>query len=501
MEPIKDTNENEDDTFAEMKIGDETCLVNRKTLEKLHTFEDLHPYYDTENGLHNVVNGKIRPLNPSVIGFTKLTKKYGEHENELHCQDLCASRRKHIEGIIRNVHSNGFDNPSMIQSIGLFPLIDGKDTMIQFKSGTGKTMTFLVGLLWGLDMDNKTLQYIFLTSTHEVAKQIYELVQKLVPQANSVLCIPDPKKQDGGFKPSSSAPTSLSELRNKFKTAQVIVGTIGKTYDLLCVKKLVPTFNSVRSFCADEFDALVSPQKNRGLNSHQIKPEEQLEDILGMLPSYTQRVFFSATVIPESGQIAQSYFRKYDAEVGKPFMLLLTENNFIVNGIRHYYVGVSCYEDKRDALVEIWGRMRNGGQGIIFVNRTNTAELLKKDLETELKNIKFSIFYGKMDGNNRDKTFDEFTKGICRYMISTDVLSRGIDVQGINFIINFDMPEKIETYIHRIGRSGRYGRKGIAINFVLSTRDTDEMQKVNEINLKGSINEMRVLPENIEDLL
>ena len=146
-------------------------------------------------------------------------------------------------------------------------------------------------------------------------------------------------------------------------------------------------------------------------------------------------------------------------------------------------------------------QMLSGGQGIIFVNRTDSVYKLQAFLEHELKNVKFGIFHGNLDGSTREKIFKEFKEGTCRYLISTDVLSRGIDVHSVNFVINFDMPDKLETYIHRIGRGGRYGRKGIAINFVLINREMDEMLKVEEINLKGKLNKMEQLPDNIEDLL
>jgi superfamily II DNA/RNA helicase len=106
-----------------------------------------------------------------------------------------------------------------------------------------------------------------------------------------------------------------------------------------------------------------------------------------------------------------------------------------------------------------------------------------------------------MDGSSRARIFQDFQSGMCRYLIATDVFARGIDVQSVNFVINFDMPDKMETYIHRVGRAGRYGRKGIAMNFVLQNRDIDEMLKVDEINLRGEMNKMEPLPENIEDLL
>ena len=483
---------NEGCNFYEMQIGTESCMVNRnqQTLQKITRFEDIYPLYNEEYGLHFMMeDGTIYPLNKCVIGYTKVLAKYNSDSEYFHV--LCETKRKHIDAIMRSIYGLGLQKPSMVQTMGLLPLINGQDSIIQFKSGTGKTFTFLIGLLWGFDPANESLQYIFLTSTHEVASQIFDLVQKIVPGANVSLCIGGTKQQAGGFK-TNNRQTSLNEKRLELKKAQIIVGTVGKTYEFMCIKKMIPSVEHVRAICMDEFDQLISPQKTRN-SSYEVKTEDQVRCILSSIPEYAQRVFFSATVIPDSDKIARSFFRPYDEDVGEPFMLLLSEDNFVVTGIRHYYVTFGTNDDKCDALVELWGRMRNGGQGIIFVNRTDSAYKLQTFLETELKGVTFGVFHGGIDGPTRDKIFQDFKSGACRYLISTDVLSRGIDVQSINFVINFDMPDKLETYIHRIGRGGRYGRKNIVINFILVNQYMNEMLKVNAINEEGQTNKMESL--------
>jgi superfamily II DNA/RNA helicase len=486
--------------FYEIQIGNEECLVNRnqQMLQKLINFEDLCPHFDESNGLHCKSGDTIHPLSRCVIGCTHVAKEC-ETESE-YFRLLCETKKEHVNSILRNVYNNGISKPSIIQSMGILPLINGQDSIIQFQSGTGKTYTFLIGLLWGLDPTNKDLQYIFLTSTHEVATQTFELVNKLVPMVSTSLCIGGSKQQAGGFKTSANKQNGLVAQRAELRKAQIIVGTVGKTYELMCVKKMIGPTKNVRAICMDEFDQLVSPQRPKA-SSYEVKTEDQIKCILSMIPEYAQRAFFSATIIPDSDRIARSFFRPFDEEVGHPFMLLLNEDNSLVKGIRHYYVPFDTTESKLEALIELWGRMRNGGQAIIFVNRTDNVYKLQAFLEKELKGVEFGIFHGGMDGPSREKKFQEFKTGTCRYLIATDVLSRGIDVHSVNFIINFDMPDKLETYIHRIGRCGRFGRKGIAINFVLINRDMDEMLKVNEINARGAINKMEQLPSNIEDLL
>jgi superfamily II DNA/RNA helicase len=485
--------------FYEIQIGNEQCMVNRnqQTFQKLVNFDDLCPYFDEENGLHCKSGDMIYPLNKCVIGCTRIAKEC-DNENE-YWKLICETKKDQINTIIRNVYAMGINKPSIIQSMGIFPLINGQDSIIQFQSGTGKTFTFLIGLLWGFDPTNKELQYIFLTSTHEVATQIFDLVNRLVPGAHTSLCIGGSKQQAGGFK-TNNKQSNLATQRAELKRAQIIVGTVGKTYELMCIKKMIGSTKCVRAICMDEFDQLVSPQRPKA-SSYEVKTEDQIRCILSAIPEYTQRTFFSATVIPDSDRIARSFFRPYDEDVGHPFMLLLNEDNSLVKGIRHYHISFDTTESKCEALIELWGRVRNGGQAIIFVNRTDTVYKLQAFLEKELKGVEFGIFHGNMDGPSREKKFQEFKAGTCRYLITTDVLSRGIDVHAVNFIINFDMPDKLETYIHRIGRCGRFGRKGIAINFIMINRDMDEMLKVNEINAKGTINKMESLPSNVEDLL
>jgi len=488
-------------------INDDKYKINQnpESLIRLTNFDNLVPFYDESIGYHLKLNDKgttkIVSLSVCVIGrtlFPEIVNGVGTETMSINqiSNLICEIKKKHVDELIRNVYAFGFEMPSVSQALGIIPLINGKDMIIQFKSGTGKTCTFLIGLLWGFDPADPSLQYIFLTSTHEVATQIHQIACLLLPNANISLCKGGAKTQAGGFK-SEGPRGNLDEKRSELRKAQIIVGTIGKTYELLCVKHMVHSFDNVKAICLDEFDQLLNPQKSRG-SSYEIRTEDQVKCIFNDISPYAQRVFFSATVIKGSDETARSYFRSYDEDYGDPFMVLLDSENYLLKGIRHYYVIFDMQENKYAVLLELLRKVRIT-QTIIFVNRTDHAYRLQAYLDGE--KVQSALFHGGLDGPTRQKIFDDFKAGHFRYLIATDVLARGIDVHQINVVINFDMPEEKESYIHRIGRSGRFGRKGVAINFVMVNREMDEMQKVQAINAHGEMNKMVPLPNNLEDLL
>lgn len=493
-----------------LTINDERYKFNQNPdlLNKLYSFSDILPSYDagTKN-FYLSLNDRTGSGNKTdviiskcVIGRTNVPSTYdgidtsGISENE-YWDIVCRIKREHITSLVKNIYAYGFERPSIAQSMGIVPLINGKDAIVQFQSGTGKTATFLLGLLWGYDGSNPSLQYLFLTSTHEVADQIHTLITKFLPNAKTCLCIGGNKSQAGGFK--NNQRNVNDNIRNQIRSAQIIVGTVGKTYELMCVKKFIPSMGEVKAICLDEFDQLLSSQKSKS-SSHETRTEDQIKSIFSEIPKYAQRVFFSATVIPGADEQALQYFREYDDDYGDPFLVLLHQDNVLLKGIRHYYVSLEHQEKKLPVLMDLLARVRIQ-QCIIFVNKIETAYRLHGFLESE--KVQCVLFHGGLDGDTRMKITEKFRAGEFRFMIATDVMSRGIDIQTINVIINFDMPNEKDTYIHRIGRSGRFGRKGVAINFILLNRDIDEMQKVYDINNCSDTNKMVPLPAEVADLL
>lgn len=516
----------EDTIFSSHVIGDQTFNVNVKEdeLNILYDFCHVIPYYDHENGLHlrfqQKNSNKIRyvPLNMSVVNgmlmgkwdklnneeFKKLTnEQYDEFMNY-----FVTCKTAVVDKLIRQTLAKGYDLPSTVQSFCIPFLIQRRDGIVQFKSGSGKTHSFLFGLLWGIDPNNNKLQYIFVTSSHEVAKQIYEQAIFLMPSETKIsLCIGQGGTQNpmatGGFKGSvgtsifNSKPKSIKEKMDEVKNAQILVGTMGKLHEYFFnprCKCIDPRF--LKAFCVDEFDNIVASN----VSSKSPSTGEQMQDMIKELPETTQRVFFSATVSESAITIAHKYFRS--DKNNNPFIVLLNSNDHTLDGIKQYYVEVENYYVKQDVLLDLLKQCRID-QGIIFTNRIDTANEIKNLLDDQKIPIPNAVFHGSLAFDARDKIQKDFRAGIYRILISTNVTARGFDVQGINLVINFDMPDDYQTYIHRIGRSGRYGRKGVAISLVLidHKKKINELLKVEAINECSVNNKITVLPDNLSNLL
>ena len=531
MEFQENTDSISDIRFNSVSIGDHRCNINRdaNSIILLQNFNDIVPYYDETNGLHIKVYNKetnktnIIPLNNSVaLGMlTEYLKKMNDDQyyeifvdgkknpSVEFYQNFLNAKVPIINNLISNTYAKGFEFPSAVQAISIPELITRKDALIQFKSGTGKTHAFLTGLLWGFDPSDNELQYMFITSSHEVASQIYVQAKELLPTNTHIsLCIGQKKEGNtmvGGFKTTVNTSSlnnhtkTMKEEREEINNAQVIIGTMGKIYDFLFNKKWVRTLKYLKAICVDEFDNIVS-SKSKSRNSTIVSTEEQMAMIIQSLPTNTQRAFFSATVSEESLHIAHSYFRKYSPNIGEPLILLLDLEDYTLEGIKQYYVQIKTFVQKKEVLIDLLKQCRIA-QAIIFANTINTARDIENLLNTQDIPFSTAIFHGSLSASTRNSIFEDFKKNKIRILISTDVTARGIDVQGINLVINFDMPDDLQTYIHRVGRSGRYGRKGISISLIICNELKDENKKVKIINECSKNSKMEPLPENLSDLL
>jgi superfamily II DNA/RNA helicase len=397
--------------------------------------------------------------------------------------EFCERKKKFItEILITNMYKDGFTDPSIVQSISVPELIQKKDALIMFNSGTGKTHAFLFGCLWNFDIDNKKLQYIFITSSHEVAIQILEKCKEILiydddsKKVKIELCIGKGPAASKGFQER----VSYFAEKIRMEGAQIIVCTMGKLYDYLFTKKFNIDLPNIKSICVDEFDIIVAPPQRQSQNIIIDNGEEidissssgQLKMIIKKLSKNTQRVFYSATSKDECLNAAREHFRP-DATM--PLVILLENESLTIPGIKQYYGLYEYPEDKDAMLKDILGKI-NFNIIIIFVNNKKTPSRISRDLEKCGHNS--IIFHGNMSRSERECVFEQFANGFCRIMISTDIMSRGIDISGISHVINYDMPNSLETYIHRIGRSGRFGKKGIAISLVAKNDD----EKIRQIN-------------------
>ena len=348
------------------------------------------------------------------------------------------------EDILRGIYSFGFQEPSQIQRLAIKPFIGGRNMIVQSHSGTGKTATFMISILNRINPDLKETQAVIIAPTRELANQIYTVYQNLsnYTDITGYFCI-------GG------------SLRNKYNYNEevnhhVIVGTPGRVSDL--IGKGIIKSKNIRMLVIDEADDVLS-----------VSFQKQLEKIFDNLDrDALQLCLFSATIPCE-------IFVLTDSLLTNPLKILVRNEELSLKGIQQYkvYLG-NTDEYKYDTLCDLYNRI-SIGQAMIYCNKRYMVD----DLTNKLRDDNFSVsqIHGEMQQKERQSVMKQFRDGTTRILISTDVLARGIDVQQVSLVINYDIPKDPDTYIHRIGRSGRYGRKGIAINFETS-RDRNNIKSI-----------------------
>ena len=515
MDKEKNTDQIWDIKVNPITIWEHNCNINRSEsdLKILANFSDALPKFSDELGPHLEIypkNGGKPTIVPLNYGVTNgmLIKNSKNMTDEEYYKAFVECKKPIVETLIKNTYAKGYESTSAVQAITIPELVQRKDALIQFKSGTGKTHAFLFGLLWGFDPLDDVLQYIFITNSHEVAKQIYRQAKELFPDnARISLCIGQKKDTNigGGFKTTittsslNTKPKSIREERAEVSQAQIIVCTMGKFYDYLCNKKWINNIKHIKSICVDEFDNIVA-SRSKSRNSTIMSTEDQMAAIIREMPKNTQRVFFSATVSEQALQIAHSYFRPYAPSIGEPLIVLLPPEDYTLEGIRQYYVQVNSIDVKKEVLIDLFKQFRLA-QCIIFTNHIRTAEDIKYMFDKQAVAFSSAVFHGELPATVRDAIHRDFLENKIRILISTDLTARGFDAQSINIVINFDMPESLETYIHRVGRSGRYGRKGVAISLIMSNPKHNEMRKVDAINEVSKFNKFECLPADLSNLL
>ena len=339
--------------------------------------------------------------------------------------------------LIRGIYSNGFENPSSIQKQVLYPMIklknNGKnrDIIAQAQSGTGKTGAFTVGILELINVNKNKVQGIILAPTHELAEQINSVVLKLghYMEIKSLLLV-------GG----TSVEQNKKELTNN--TPHLIVGTPGRIHDMIRRKYL--KVKDIKTLVIDEADEMLSS----GF-------KEQMYKILQYMNDDIQIGLFSATMPNELKELTKTFLEN-------PIKILVKPDMLTLEGISQFYINIQNDIEKYETIKDIFESV-SVSQSIIYCNSIRRVD----DLTEAMKQDNFPVekIHGKMSEQERKETFNLFKKGHCRVLITSDLFARGIDIQQVSIVINFDIPKNEYTYLHRIGRSGRWGRKGIAINF------------------------------------
>lgn len=503
--------------LSEVIVGEHTVNVSDNRY-RLTDFHNIIPLYDVKNGLHLNNDSTIIPLGINVPYYTYIPKSDNMTDDE-YLNEFVQTKKPFASYLVEQTFKLGYEKPSPVQALTLPYMVQCTDMIVQFKSGTGKTHAFIMGTLMGFDMTDKKLQYIYITSSHEVAAQIYNNIKSIMPEETNVaLCVGTGMKLPAetsnmdvrsSFKGSKNflqkTTKTASELRKEALNAQIIVGTVGKIYDYACGSngRAALDMSNLHAICLDEFDALVTARTQRASTS--MTTDLQIAQIFDIIKSgknadKVQRVFFSATVSEESLNTVKNYLRPYNKVYGLPFVALLYNKDYTLQGIKQYYVTVAEDQDKFDALVEFIKQMRIV-QACIFVNKIEKAIYLKNKLAERSPPITTEVFHAHLSAEERKTIHNKMMSGEIRYLISTDVAARGLDIQGVNLVINYDLPNELAVYIHRVGRSGRYGRLGTAISFVVVNHPIDEMRKIEEIRNHSENSVLAELPNDLANLL
>eukprot|EP00382_Lankesteria_abbotti_P001496 CAMPEP_0113846954 /NCGR_PEP_ID=MMETSP0372-20130328/1595_1 /TAXON_ID=340204 /ORGANISM="Lankesteria abbotti" /LENGTH=403 /DNA_ID=CAMNT_0000816157 /DNA_START=39 /DNA_END=1246 /DNA_ORIENTATION=- /assembly_acc=CAM_ASM_000359 len=366
------------------------------------------------------------------------------------------------DALLRGIYSYGFEKPSLIQQRGIKPLLESYDTIGQAQSGTGKTATFAIAALQKVDYDVHQCQSLILAPTRELAQQIQKVFLALGDYLG-VKC---------------HACVGGTDLRHDMTTLRsgvhIVVGTPGRVFDVIENRRCLRV-DAMRLFVLDEADEMLS----RGF-----KP--QIYDIFRCLPPEIQVALFSATMPNDILALTGRFMRS-------PKRILVKKDELTLEGIRQFYVGLDTESWKFETLCDLYETMAIT-QCIIYVNsRRKVTELAE---QMEQKKFTISQMHGDMMQQEREVIMKEFRSGSSRVLVTTDLLARGIDVQQVSVVINYDLPACLENYIHRIGRSGRFGRKGVAINFV--TKEDSAQLKEIERHYNTEIKEM---PEEVDEFI
>ena len=397
--------------------------------------------------------------NDSNKGAQKISELY-ETEIMVRAETFEDMRLK--KKLIQGIYNYGFEKPSVIQQKGIVPIIMKKDIIAQAQSGTGKTATFVIGTLQTLESDNSSIKILVIVPTRELAHQIQEVY-------TSIGCYMDAPTQvcTGGSK------LSVDVHFLKKKPPQVLIGTPGRLLDLFSTNSSV--ISSLNFIVIDEADKMFS----KGF-------KVQVFKIIKYIPKSSNIAFFSATLPKDILKIIELF-------MNDPIRILVKKDELTLEGIKQFYIAVDEEQWKLDVLCDLYKRIRIK-QAIIYVNTRRKVEWLSKKM---IQNgFDASQLHGDMSHTERGGIMKKFRSGLIKVLITTDLLSRGIDVEQVSLVINFDLPMSKESYIHRIGRSGRFGRKGLAINF-LGRLDVPILREI-EVYYSTSVEEM---PSDITEYL
>jgi translation initiation factor 4A len=341
--------------------------------------------------------------------------------------------------LLRGIYGYGFEKPSPIQSKAILPIIQNRDIIAQAQSGTGKTGAFVISTLQLIDTAVNEVQGLILCPTRELAQQnckVYQLIGEYM------------KVKVHAFIGGTAVKNDMTQANNG---VHIVVGTPGRVLDML--NKKIIKLDYLKIFCLDEADEMLS----RGFL-------ENIKQVFPFIPTTSQIALFSATMPKDIIELTKQF-------MNKPVKILVKNEQLTLEGIKQYYVPLKK-EWKLEILLNLY-KMMEISQAIIFCNSKKTVDYLTEEMTK--RNFVVSSIHSDLQQQEREKVMREFRNGASRVLVTTDLMARGIDVYQVSLVINYDLPRLKETYIHRIGRSGRLGRKGTAINF-MTPEDKEELE-------------------------
>ena len=379
------------------------------------------------------------------------------------CYDISSWDELDIDpNILRGIYAYGFEKPSPIQQKAIKPVIAGKDIIAQAQSGTGKTATFTIGALSKVDLTQDFTQVMILSPTRELCSQTYNVVKNIGSMMK-------------GLRVQTAFGGHSMEDRNSFSSKNsphIVCGCPGRIYDMIRREQL--SVSRLKLVIFDEADELLS----EGF-------KEQVYSIFKYFHEEIQVGLFSATMPENILKMTEKFMRS-------PVRICVKAEQLSLDGISQFYVAIEDDRQKYSTMKSIFSHLPVS-QCIIYCNSVKrVSDLYEAMVEDEFP---VCCIHSNMDKQMRDRSLNDFRNGKSRVLISSNVTARGIDIQQVSIVINFDIPKCVHTYLHRIGRSGRWGRKGVGINFI-TRRDIDKLKEI-EAYYSSEIKEM---PSNLEFL-
>ena len=389
----------------------------------------------------------IENTNDIVINNTVINNKDGDLDLEKESEIRIYNTWDELDlnpDLLRSIYGHGFEKPSPIQSKGIAPIKEGRDIIAQAQSGTGKTGCFTVGALSRVNVQENSTQVLIMAPTHELAQQIASVIHGLSNMITGIRI----KTVIGG----SSIDEDANEIREN--PPHIIVGCPGRVFDMIRRRHI--NANKFKLVILDEADEMLSS----GF-------KDQVYNIFQHLNKNVQIALFSATLPNNIYQITNKFMRN-------PVKICVKSESLTLEGIKQYYVAVEDDRQKYLTLKDLYQHITLA-QCIIYSNSVKRV----MDLYEAMKEDGFPVccIHSNMDKFERERSFKEFRNGTARVLISSNVTSRGIDIQQVSVVINFDLPRDVHSYLHRIGRSGRWGRKGTGITFI-TRRDIIKMKEI-----------------------